>query len=60
MDLELGKATLHVSTINVGAHAFDSGKASFDMRSKLPIDTLIVADDDGAVIKPVAKGRSAK
>ena len=57
---KLAKATLHVSTLNIGAHAFDSVKASFDRRTKYPPVQLVVAEDNEAVIKTVAKGRSAK
>ena len=51
LDLKLGKAILHVSTLNLGAHAFDPVKAFFDRRSKYPKVQLIVAEDNEAVIK---------
>ena len=51
---------MHVSTLNIGAHAFDSVKAFFERRSKFRPVRLIVAEDNEAVIKTVAKGRSAK
>ena len=59
-ELLLSNAIMHVSTINIGAHAFDSVKAFFDRREKYPTVQLIVAEDNEAVIKTVAKGRSAK
>ena len=59
-DERFAKAILHVSTLNIGAHAFDSVKAFFDRRTKYPPVQLIVAEDNEAVIKTVAKGRSAK
>ena len=59
-DEKLAKAILHVSTLNIGAHAFDSVKAFFDRRTKYPPVQLVVAEDNEAVIKTAAKGRSAK
>jgi len=54
------RAIAHVSTINIGAHAFDAIKHFFDTRSEFPMVNLIVAEDNEAVIKILAKGRSGK
>ncbi len=54
------RAIAHVSTIDIGAHAFDAIKHFFDTRSDFPMVNLIVAEDNEAVIKILAKGRSGK
>ncbi len=54
------RAIAHVSTIDIGAHAFDAIKHFFDTRSEFPMVNLIVAEDNEAVIQILAKGRSGK
>ena len=50
----------HISSTNLGVTAFDAVKAFFDRRSRYNEVQLIVAEDNEAVIKILAKGRSAK
>ena len=59
LELKLGRAVSHVSTLNIGAHAFDSAKAFFDRRDRLAPVKLIVAEDNEAVIKILVKGRTS-
>jgi hypothetical protein len=54
------RAIAHVSTNNIGAHAFNAIKHSFDTRTDFQMVNLIVAEDNEAVIKILAKGRSGK
>ncbi len=54
------RALSHVSTIHIGAHAFDATKHLFDTRSTLSQVMLVPAEDNEAVIKILAKGRTAK
>ena len=57
---KIQKALLHVSTLQLGAHAFDFVKEFFQRREEWPPVKLCVAEDNGAVIKALAKGRSPK
>ena len=59
-EAKLQRALLHVSTLNFGAHAYDAVKAFFQRREDFPKVKLIVAEDNEAVIKVLAKGRSPK
>ena len=53
-------ALAHVSTIHLGAHAFDAVKAFFQQRNKFAPVKLFVAEDNEAVIKILSKGRCPK
>ena len=54
------RALLHVSTLNLGAHAFDAVKGFFQRRDLYPPVRLMVAEDNEAVLKSLAKGRCPK
>ena len=60
VDVEMHLAFEHVSSCNLGVAAFDAVKAFFERRSQYATVKLIVAEDNEAVIKILAKGRSAK
>ena len=53
-------AFAHVSTLNLGAHAFDAIKGFFQRRGHYPQVKLFIAEDNEAVIKILAKGRCPK
>ena len=54
------QAVEHVATMQLGTHAYDAVKHYFQRRELFPSVKLIVAEDNEAVIKILAKGRSAK
>ena len=54
------RALLHVSTLNLGAHAYDAVKGFFQRRDLYPPVKLMIAEDNEAVLKSLAKGRCPK
>ena len=54
------RALLHVSTLNLGAHAFDAVKGFFQRRDLYPPVKLMIAEVNEAVLKSLAKGRCPK
>ena len=59
-DERIRPALAHISTINLGAHAFDAVKAFFQRRNCYPPVKLFIAEDNEAVIKILSKGRCPK
>ena len=59
-DEKIMAAITQVAAMKIGVHAFDAVKAFHDRREDYPKVQLIVAEDNEAVIKSMAKGRSAK
>ena len=52
------RAYEHLSSINLGATAFDAAQAFFERRSEYNDVKLIVAEGNEVVTKILAKGRS--
>ena len=59
-ETKIQQACLHVSTLHLGAHAYDAVKGFFQRRDQWPPVKLFVAEDNEAVIKALAKGRSPR
>ena len=58
--LHLQKAIAHVTTIQIGARAFDAVKHFCDRRAQCPKVKLVIAEGNEAVITILSKGRSSK
>ena len=55
-DEQMRAAFAHVSTLNLGAHAFDAIKGFFQRRGHFPQVKLFIAEDNEAVDAIVAPG----